>query len=171
MSLTYDERFAKWMATPPQDTRLIEGIYIYGNTWVGTRRYARGLFEAANYPDENGTLQTWGPLNFELQLPEQRNSLQLDMTISIDGVGPEVIEAFDRIPPENLAQQTWIKLYSWIEPTAVDVPLITPPPRFVMDEVILSATSVELNCSGPLLPNWRAGEIYTIEDYPGLSTE
>lgn len=170
MSLTYDSRFEEWMATPPQDgSRLIEGVFIYANPAVGNWRFIRGVYETPGiYPDENGTPQTWGQMNFELSLPAQRNSLQLEMTLTLDGLESNTIGMFDRIAPESLAAITYVKLYSWIDPTAMDVPLVTPPPRFVMDEVILSSNGVQMQCSGPLLPTYRAGKLYTVEEYPGL---
>lgn len=172
MTLSYDQRFKEWLATPPQDgSRLIEGVYIYGNPAVGNWRFARGIYDApGTYPDENGTPQTWGQMNFELSLPAQRNSLQLEMTLTLDGLEPNTIGMFDRIQPEELAAITYVKLYSWIDPSAMDMPLVTPPPRFIMDEVVLGATSVQMQCSGPLLPNYRAGKLYTVEEYPGLQT-
>lgn len=170
MTLTYDPRFEEWMSTPPQDgSRLIEGLYIYGNPYVGTLRFARGLYDAPGvYPDENGATQVWGQMNFDISLPTQRDSLQLEMTVTLDGLAPETISRFDRIPPEDLAKITYVKLYSWIDPSAMDVPLIIPPPRFVMDEVTLVARGVQMQCSGPLLPTYRAGKVYTTEEYPGL---
>ncbi len=172
MTLSYDARFEEWMATPPQDgSRLVEGIYIYGNPAVGAWRFARGIYSApTQYPDEFGTQQTWGQMNFDIKLPEQRSSLQLEMTLTLDGLGPGVIGMFDRIAPEALAAITYVKLYSWIDPTAMDVPLVTPPPRFILDEVILNSGGLQLQCSGPLLPNFRAGKLYTVEEYPGLNT-
>lgn len=160
------------MATPPQDgDRLVEGIYIYGNPAVGTWRFARGIYdEPTLYPDEHGIQQTWGQMNFEVELPQQRSSLHLEMTLTIDGLAPGVIGMFDRIDPAELAKITYVKLYSWIDPSAMDVPLITPPPRFIMDEVTISSNAVQLQCSGPLLPNFRAGKLYTVEEYPGLGT-
>jgi hypothetical protein len=172
MSLTYDSRFEQWMSTPPQDgSRLIEGVYIYGNVTVGNYRFAKGIYDAPGvYPDENGVQQTWGQMNFELQLPTLRNSLQLEMTLTLDGLEPNTIAMFDRIPPEALSNLIYIRLYAWLDPTAMDVPLVTPPPRFIVDEITLSTTAVQLQCSGPLLPNYRAGKLYTVEEYPGLQT-
>lgn len=170
MSTTYDPRFDEWMATPPQDgARLVEGIYLYGNPVVGSQRFARGIFEPTEYPDENGEMKTWGHLNFEPQFPEQRSSLHLEMTLTLDGLGPGIIARFDRIAPEVLANILYVKIYSWIDPTAMDVPLVTPPPRFIVDEISLAMGGIQLRCSGPLLPNFRAGKLYTVEEYPGLN--
>ena len=170
MAVSYDQRFEEWMATPPQGgERLIEGMYLYGNPFVGTLRFARGIYENVGlYPDENGTMRQWGQMNFELSLPSQRESLNLELTVTLDGLAPNTIGKFDRIPPEDLAKIMNIKLYSWIEPSAKDVPLIIPPPRFIVDEVTLVSNAVRLDCSGPLLPKYRAGKIYTVEEYPGL---
>lgn len=158
------------MATPPQDgSRLVEGVYIYGNNTVGNWRFARGIYDAPGaYPDENGIIRTWGQSNFELSLPQQRSSLQLEMTLTLDGLEPNTIGMFDRIAPEALASIIYVKLYSWIDPTAMDVPLVVPPPRFIADEITLSSNAVQLQCSGPLLPTYRAGKLYTVEEYPGL---
>lgn len=158
------------MATPPQDgSRLIEGVYVYGNPTVGNWRFARGIYDAPGlYPDENGIVQEWGQMNFDLNLPRQRSSLQLEMTLTLDGLAPGVISMFDRIPPEALSQLIQVKLYSWVDPTAMDVPQVIPPPRFIADEILLASSSVQLQCSGPLLPTYRAGQVYTIEEYPGL---
>lgn len=157
------------MATPSQVKRLVEGILISGNA-VGVRRYARNILDLIVLEDENGVERQWLPLNFNMDLPTQRSSLQLEMTLTIDGVGPEVITAFDRLPPESLAQLITVKLYSWLIPGDGTLPLILPPPRFIVEEVELSTYTVSLRCSGPLLPNQRAGRIYTTEDWPGLST-
>lgn len=170
MAASYDQRYKDWMSTPPQDgARLVEGMYIYGNDYVGTLRFARNIYEnVALLPDENGTTQQWGQMNFELSLPEQRDSLNLDLSVTVDGLARNTIERFDRIPPEDLAKIINIRLYSWIVPTAQDVPLRLPPPRYIVEEVVIISNALRLDCSGPLLPKYRAGKVYTVEEYPGL---
>lgn len=171
MPVQYDQRFSEWMATPPQTGRLVEGAYIYGNPQAGALRYARGIFEPATLPDEYGVQQTWAPANFDLELPERRASLNIQMTLTFQGLRGDTARALDRMPPEYLSGITGVRLYSWIVPGAMDVPLVLPPPRFVVEQFVLSSNRLQLECSGPLLPNWRAGEVYTVEKFPGLSTE
>lgn len=171
MTVTVDDRFAEWMATPPQTGTLVEGLYFFGNPWVGNLRFANAVYDDTTLPDEDLVNRQWQPLSFRLSLPERRSSLQTELGITADGVGPELIAAFDDLPPDYLAIPVQVRLYSWIIPTAQDKPLIRPPPRFVVEDILISTTSIQIDCSGPLLPNWRAGAVYTIEQFPGLSTE
>jgi len=166
-----DQRLAEWMSSPPSTGRLVEGVFIGGNAYVGARRYARGIYEAAALPDEWGVAKTWAPANFDLDLPERGDSLNQELVITFDGLRPDTVRAYDRIPPEVLYTVSFVRLYSWLIPGGDDAPLITPPPRFAIVEVKLSASKLELTCSGPILPRKRAGRVYTVEDFPGLSVE
>ena len=166
------EDFAKWMATPPQSQgRLVEGVWIYGNSYIGSYRLARNIYEPAQLPDENAVTRTWAPANMRVDLPERRVSLEQTMRLTFSGLRPDIVAAFDRLPPEAMAIPTLLKLYVWVVPGLDLAPQITPPPRFALLEPRLSATELTLECSGPLLPNRRAGKVYTVEDFPGLSTE
>lgn len=169
--MTVSAEFAKWMATPPQDGRLVEGVYIYSNSYIGSYRFARGIYEPVTLPDENGTQREWAPANIQINLPDRRRTLEQSTVITFSGLRPDILTAFDQLPPEAFAQPTQLKLYVWIIPTAMAATQVTPPPRLTLIEHRLSANGIELECSGPLLPNRRAGEVYTIERFPGLTTE
>ncbi len=169
MSVT--DEFAKWMATPPQDGRRVEGVWIYANSYIGSLRFAGGIYEPATLPDENGTPRAWAPANIEVNLPDRRRTLEQSTVITFSGLRPDIVTLFDRLPPEAMAEPTLLKLYVWIIPTAMAATQITPPPRLTLIETRLSGSALELECSGPLLPNRRAGQVYTVEDFPGLTTE
>ena len=171
MAEAYTQAFAEWMASPPQSGRLVEGVAIFGNSFIGVRRYATGIYEPATLPDEWGNEHTWAPANIELEDPERRASLEQDLRITFSGLRADAIRALDRMPPEHMASLTTLRIYSWLVPSAMAAPQVIPPPRFAVEEVIMSGSAIEVRCSGPLLPNWRAGRVYTIEEFPGLSTE
>jgi hypothetical protein len=171
MPVDYDQRFAEWMATPPSSGRLIEGVAVLGNWWIGGMWFARGIFEPVVLPDEHGASRTWAPANIELQLPSARPSLEQEVVVTFSDLRADQVAAFDRMPPERLAGITTVRLYVWLDPGGLDAPLVSPPPRLVIEEVKLASNAIELTCTGPLLPNWRAGSVYTVEAFPGLSTE
>lgn len=171
MPVDYTQAFAEFLATPPQTGRMVQGVNIYGNPYLPNYHLANNIYEPVVLPDENGDQRTWAPTNFELKPPDVKGSLERALVITISGLRPDVVAGFDRLPPEAGAVMTLIRLYVWIVPTAMAAPQILPPPRFVLERFLLSANGLKLDCSGPLLPNWRAGAVFSVEKFPGLTTE
>ena len=171
MPVDFDQRYADWAASPPSSGRLIEGVAILGNWWIGGQRFAKNIYEPVTLPDEHGVDHTWAPAQIEIDLPTSRQSLEQEFRVTFSGVRADQIAALDRMPPERLAGITTVRFYTWLDPGGLDAPLEIPPPRFTIEEVKLSTSVIEITCSGRLMPNWRAGSVYTVEEYPGLSTE
>jgi len=165
--MTITPELKRIYASAPQDTRYIETLELRHSKFPAGPFYITNDLQTWDFLLEDGTQQLFKILPFKLVLPNQDGRGQQDLTVTIDNIGQEAIEAIDAAntdPTENI--QVVYRVYL---DRRLTLPQNDPPLRLTLTNVAITLESITgAATKADTLNRVFPSVLYRVDSFPGL---
>lgn len=120
--------------------------------------------------DEANNWRTYQQVAFTVGLPNKQMNLEYGLSVQMDNVPGAMLDFLGSLQGSELDRIVTVYYRIYLLPDKDDEPAIKPPMRLQLAAVSLTRTSLQLTCQPTTLSKKRAGESYTLEEFPGLAT-
>lgn len=160
-------KFAAWIARDfPTQAQIVECISI-------SFEATSDVFNISDYgvpfsaEDENGKTIVYEPIAFRLSNQKVGPTTEQSLVITLDGLNGAVYSVVKNLTSAQRESLVKVTHRIYLD-TDITTPVITPPSVYYLDNLKATLMEVELIVIGTKLPQRRAGQVYSSQQFPTL---